>query len=220
MAESVADLLDRLSFVGGPPVESLYLNETRVRENFINSLGAIESFTRTATKTISGETPIVKIGAEGSAKADVVWSLKDPITQALLLRAALKSSGSLHGLDSVAPGRFISFAGNGIISRPGLFDGVQRESLQGYPGLYESLEGERADVEKTIAITQAPRNHWLLTVTEGPSVCFAILDDRWLNDTWPDWIDRGYRLEIFGLSRLHHESGIPRLATIYLSVKW
>ena len=47
MAESVAELLSRLRFVGGP-VETLYLNQARAHDNFISNIGEVESFTRTA----------------------------------------------------------------------------------------------------------------------------------------------------------------------------
>jgi hypothetical protein len=49
MTGSVAELLGRLRFVGGP-VETLYLNQPRVRESFVGQLGAIESFTRGVAK--------------------------------------------------------------------------------------------------------------------------------------------------------------------------
>jgi hypothetical protein len=41
-----------------------YLNQTRVRESFIGQIGAIESFTKTATKEGSVEVPIVKVPSE------------------------------------------------------------------------------------------------------------------------------------------------------------
>jgi len=122
MAESVAELLGRLRFVGGP-VETLYLNQTRVRESFIGQLGAIESFTRTATKEGKIEAPVVKIGAGLASEAGVTWTLTDSTAQALVLRASLESQGALLGLDDAGPGRYISFAGAGYISRPGMLDG-------------------------------------------------------------------------------------------------
>ena len=48
MAEPLSKLLSRLRFEGGP-VETLYLDETRVHEDFIGQLGAIGSFTRVGT---------------------------------------------------------------------------------------------------------------------------------------------------------------------------
>jgi hypothetical protein len=220
MAESVADLLRRLRFVGGP-VEMLYLNKTRVHDNFNSNVGEIESFTRTAAQEIKGQTPVVQVGAGLSREGSVTWTLKDPITQALVLRDTLKSNGSLHGLDSAGPGRYITFAGEGIISRPGLFDAMHREALREHPGLYDSLEAERTTRDELISVTEPPgRLHHLLTVSDGPSVCAAILDEQWLQPTWPDWIGRDYRYEILGLFRRDHEPGIPMLATLYVGVKW
>ena len=136
MAESVAELLSRLRFVGRP-VETLYLNETRVRESFIGQLGAIESFTRAATKKGSVEAPVIKIGAGVTTEGGVTWTLSDSIAQVLVLRTALESQGLRHGLDSAKPGRYISFEGTGLISRPGMFDDLHREGLQQHRGLYE-----------------------------------------------------------------------------------
>src|SRR6266699_1905741 len=100
MPESVSEVLSRLRFEGGP-VETLYLDETRVHEDFIGQVGAIESFTRLATKEGSGglETPVLKIDVGGSSEANVTWNLSHPIVQVLVLRAILQSKGSLNGLD-------------------------------------------------------------------------------------------------------------------------
>src|SRR5947207_2447679 len=107
--ESVTELLSRLHFVGRP-VETLYLNQTRVRESFIGQLGAIETFTRAATKEGSAETPIVKLSAGISSEAGVTWTLSDPITQVLVLRAALESQGALYDPGDAGPGRYINSA--------------------------------------------------------------------------------------------------------------
>ncbi len=119
MAESVDELLANLRFVGGP-VETIYLNQTRIREGFITHLGAIESFTRTAIKEVSAETPVVKIGAGVSSESDVTWSLSDPIAQVLVLHAALESRGLLYSIDNAAPGRYVGFVGAAVLSRSGV----------------------------------------------------------------------------------------------------
>jgi hypothetical protein len=223
MAESVAELLSRLRFVGRP-VETLYLNETRVRENFIGQLGAIESFTRAATKDGRIDAPVIKIGAGIGSEAGVTWTLSDPVTQALVLRAALESQGLLYGLDGAQPGRYITFVGTGLVSRPNMFEDLHRAGLQGHPGLYEKLEAERAKQESIVRMTQGPeKSLWLLTVSEGVSVCAAVLDDSWLRPVFSHWMNPSYavsRWEIFALCRLLYETGVPMLATLYVGVKW
>ncbi len=106
MAESVAELLGRLRFAGGP-VETLYLNQTRVRESFIGQLGAIEPFTRTATKEGSVEVPIVKVGAGLASEAGVTWTLSDPTAQVLeiIRRFAAHPWGRNWALQVGWPGR-------------------------------------------------------------------------------------------------------------------
>lgn len=223
MAHSIAELLSRLRFVGRP-VETLYLNEPRVRENFIGQLGAIESFTRAVTKEGNVEAPVIKIGAGMSSEAGATWTLSDPITQVLVLRAALESEGLLYGIDGAEPGRYISFVGTGLVSRPGIFEDLHREGLQEHPGLYEVLETERAKQEGIVRMTESPeKSLWLLTISEGSSVCAAILDNRWLKPVFSHWMNPGYaisRWEIFALCRRLHETGVPMLATLYVGVKW
>jgi hypothetical protein len=223
MTDSVADLLKKLRFIG-QPVETLYLNETRVHENFIGQLGAIESFTRSATKEGSAEAPVIKIGAGLSSESGVTWTLSDPISQVLVLRAALESQQRLYGPDDAEPGRYISFTGTGLVSRPGIFDGEHREGLQQYPGLYDALEGERAKQESVAQMVEGPEMFlWLLTVSEGASMCAAFLDKRLLRPVFSHWMNPGYgasRWETFGLCRRVHETGVPMLAMLYLGVKW
>lgn len=149
----MAELLGRLRFVGGP-VETLYLNQTRVRESFIGQLGAIETFTRTATKEGSIEVPVVKVGAGLASEAGVTWTLTDPAAQALVLRASLESQGALRGLDAAGPGRYISFAGAGSVSRPGMLDDRHRAELRERPGLYDAFEAERGTQESVLRMME------------------------------------------------------------------
>src|SRR6266567_8906807 len=201
MTESVAELLGRLRFAGGP-VETLYLNQTRVRESFIGQLGAIEPFTRTATKEGSVEVPIVKVGAGLASEASVTWTLSDPTAQVLVLRASLESQGALLGLDGAGPGRYVSFAGAGYVSRPGVFDDEHREGLRQHPGLYDALEAERGKQETIVRMIEGPEmSFWLLTVGDETSICAAFLDKRMLRPVFSHWINPSYgasRWETFG----------------------
>ena len=99
MAESVADLLGRLRFVSAP-VETIYLNRDRTHDDFVGQLGAIDSFTRGATREGKLEVPLLKAGAGIGAEAGVTWTMADPTAQALVLRAALESQGLLYPLQS------------------------------------------------------------------------------------------------------------------------
>jgi hypothetical protein len=223
VAESVAELLSKLRFVGGP-VETLYLNETRVRESFIGQLGAIESFTRAMTKEGSVEAPVVKIGAGISSDTGVTWNLSDPITQVLVLRAALASQGLIYGIDRAEPGNYLAVAGTGIASRPGMFEDLHRDALREHRGLYDALEAERVKQEGIVRMIEGQEKPlWLLTVSDGASICAAVLDSTWLRPVFSHWMNPDYatsRWEVFGLCRRVHETRIPLLATLYVGVRW
>jgi len=202
-------------------VESLYLNQTRVRESFIGQLGAIESFTRTATKEGTVEVPIVKVGAGLASEASVTWTLSDPTAQVLVLRASLESQGALLGLDGAGPGRYVSFAGAGYVSRPGVFDDRHREGLREHPGLYDALEAERGTQETVLRIMEGQdAAMWLLTIGNSDSVCAAVLDNRWLSPVFLSWIRVDLSWEIFAIFRRMHEMGVPLLAALHVIVKW
>ena len=183
MAESVTELLSKLRFEGAP-VETLYLDETRVHECFIGQVGAIASFVRAATKEGSGglEVSPVKFSVGASSEAGVTWNLDHPITQVLVLRAVLQSQNKLHRPDDAEPGRYIITSGAGMVSRPGMFDNLHRERLRAHPGLYEKLEEQRAMHERDMRETDGPEESlWLLTITEGDSVCAATIEGRSLS---------------------------------------
>jgi hypothetical protein len=223
VAESVADLLRRLSFVRGS-VESLYLNETRVHENFIGQLGAIESFTREAERgaDVKGGIPFITVGGKLGSNAGATWNLTDPVTQVLVLRSALEKKELLRDPDHAAPGEYVRFAGRGYISRPGLFDDEQAKVLETLrPGLYEELEAERSKKESVSQITEGPNSYlWLLTIDDGTSMCAATLDNRWLRPAFRHWHEADPAWEVFGLFRQRHKMGIPLLAVMYVGIKW
>ena len=220
MAESVGELLARLRFVGGP-VETIYLNKRRTQEGLITEVGAIESFTRTEAKEASAETPVVKIGAGMSSEAGVTWTLSDPLTQVLVLRAALESKGLMYDIDNVASGRYIKFAGAPVLSGPGLNEDIQQKALEERPGLYEALEAERARVESISRVTgDSEHNLWLLTLSEGTVVCPAILSSEWLRGVFHHWIGMDSPWEIFALARGLYKTGVPNLAAIHVNIKW
>jgi len=219
VTESVADLRGRLRFVGGP-VETLYLNQPRVKESFVGQLGAIESFTRGVAKEGSVEAPVIKIGAGVTAESGVTWNLADPTAQVLVLHAALEKHGAVHALDGAAPGNYIDFAGIGAISRPGMLDAGHQAALRERPGLYAALEAERAAQENVLRMMEGQAAAmWLLTIGDGTSLCAAVLNDCWLSPSSSSWLT-GCRWRIFAMFRRVHETGIPLLAALHLSVQW
>jgi hypothetical protein len=223
-AESISEVLSRLRFEAGP-VETLYLDEIRVHEDFIGQIGAIEAFTRLATKEGSGglETPVLKIDAGGSSEADVTWNLSHPIVQVLVLRAVLQSQDSLHGLDDAEPGYYIIFSGTGTISRAGMFDNLHRQRLQKFPDLYEKLEAERVIQEREMRETGGPEKEhlWLLTISNSESVCAATLMGSLLRSPFRHWAHVDSPWEIIGLCRrIHEETKVPWLAPLYLCAKF
>jgi hypothetical protein len=223
MAESVSEVLSRLRFEAGP-VETLYLDETRVHEDFIGQVGAIGALTRLATKELSGglEAPVLKIDASGSSEASVTWNLSHPIVQVLVLRAVLKSKDLLHSLDDIGTGCYIIFSGSGMISRPGMFENLHRERLQKFPGIYEKLEAERAMQEREMLETDGPRELlWLLTINDGDSVCAATLMGSLLRPPFRHWVRVDSSWEVIGLCRrIHGETKVPWLAPLYLCAKF
>jgi hypothetical protein len=224
MAESVSEVLSRLHFEGGP-VETLYLDETRVHEDFIGKLGAIGSFTRQATMegNVGLDMPVLKIEVGGSSEANVTWNLSHPIVQVLVLRAVLQAQdGPLNRLNDTRPGSYVIFSGTGMISRPGMFDTLHQERLQAHPGLYEKLEAERAMQERDIRETDGPRESlWLLTINDGPAVCAATLMGSLLRPPFRHWVRVDSPWEIIGLCRqIQEETGVPWLAPLYLCAKF
>ncbi len=60
---------------------------------------------------------------------------------------------------------------------------------------------------------------WLLTIGDGTSLCAAVLNDCWLSPSSSSWLT-GCRWRIFAMFRRVHETGIPLLAALHLSVQW
>jgi hypothetical protein len=215
----VADLLGKLRF-DCTAVETLYLNQTRVRESFIGQLGAIESFTRTATKQGSVEAPVIKFGAGLSAESGVTWTLTEPVAQALVLHTALQQEGALRPLAGAAPGSYVDVTGTGSISRPGMLDSAHRSVLRSRPGLYGALEAERAAQENVLRMIEgADASMWLMTIGDGAELSASVLDERWLSRSASSWLT-GYRWRVFAMVRRAHDTGVPLLATLHISVQW
>jgi hypothetical protein len=220
MVDSVADLLARLTFVS-QKVETIYLNNDRVHDDFIGQLGAIESFTRGANKEGKIELPILKAGGGIGADAGVHWNMTDPTAQALVLRAALESQDMLRGADNAEPGDYVYASGTGRLSRPGTLHDEHRSHLAARPGLYEELEADRANQEKVYAVmggTDAEQC-WLMTIDDGHRIAAAVLAKRWIAGGMPTWLGVPAPWNVFARARRRLEQGGVVLAAIHVTVR-
>jgi hypothetical protein len=221
MVESVADLLARLRFVS-QAVETIYLNKDRTHDDFVGQLGAIESFTRRANKEGKVELPILKAGAGIGTEAEVTYSLTDPMAQALVLRAALESEGVLFDVEKAEPGRYVEFAGRGLVSRPGMLEEEHRAGLATWPNLYEELEADRANQEKVLTVTGGgtPDLCWLMTIDDGTSLAAAVLGNRWLSPNVASYVYGEARWNAFAKVRRRISRGIALLAALHVTATW
>ena len=216
----MAEQLAGLRFTSGP-VETLYLNKNRVKDDFLGQIGAIESFTRTATKEgkVDVSIPLVALGGAAGAGAGVTWALTDPTAQALVLREALQSRGQLHDMSAVSPGAYVQGAGRGLLSRPGMREGEHRAGLP--PGLYEELEMERAEQEQILRMIDEPdAMMWLLSVQGVAFLVAAILDNRWLTPALPSWLGGTQLWNVFARARGQARGEASLLAAIHITATW
>jgi hypothetical protein len=186
------------------------------------SWGAIDSFTRGATREGKLEVPILKAGAGMGANAAVTWTMTDPTAQALVLRAALESQGLLYAVDSAEPGRYLEFAGRGLVSRPEMFQDEHRRGLAAWVGLYDELEADRSNQEKVLTVMGGgtPDLCWLMTIDNGESVVAAVLGNRWLSPGLPSWLGQEARWSIFAKVRQRIGRDIPLLAALHITATW
>lgn len=137
-----------------------------------------------------------------------------------MLHAALRQHGDLHPPDGTKPGAFVDFAGPAAISRPGMLETAHQSLLRGRPGLYAALETERAAQENVLRMMEGnDAAMWLLTVGDGTALSASVLDDRWLSTSSSSWLT-GYHWRIFAMLRRLHETGVPLLAALHISVQW
>ena len=217
MNESISDVVSQLRFQSGP-VETLYLNEVRVRERFIAHLGAVEDVVRSATREAGGEIALpLKIGGKVGGETSVTWTLSDPVAQVLVLRTALEERGEITGADRPEPGTYVVRSGLALLSRPGAFS-VGRPVDP--PELLAALEQERQHQEGWLRAMQGPEaKMWLLAVSDGPSVSAAVLDNQWLRPGLPSYLGGAVPWEIFGTLRSYIED-VPLLALLHIRVLW
>lgn len=95
MSKSLTEAIGRLRFVSSP-APAIYLNEALVGEMFIAHLGAVESFTRSATGELTaGVKAVVSVGGAKGTQEQIEYGLSDPLTKALVLHTALGAEGEV-----------------------------------------------------------------------------------------------------------------------------
>ena len=111
-----------------------------VTETFIAHLGAVESFTRTADRQVSGGVKsLVEIGGARGTQEQVAYHLTNPLTQALVLHSALASEGQVQQPSSFTTvGTFVEAVGSVY-----------------FPGRPELMQSPPADLDGTALIVVA-----------------------------------------------------------------
>lgn len=106
----IPDVLTSVTFTTDP-IDTLFLNERRVSEQFTLHLGAINSFVRSYSSGKRAGTDIRIFRGELSAEQSnqVTWSLEAPIAQALVLRAALTERNVIQDPAKLATANTYSF---------------------------------------------------------------------------------------------------------------
>lgn len=216
MKESVSKIVSQLRFRSGP-VETVYLNEIRLRERFIAHLGAIEDFTRSGLKEGSAEVPLLKFGGKLGQGTSVTWSLSDPVAQALVLRAALEEQDVLVPPAQAKPGDYVVVSGQALLSRPEAFTAGLAPVP---PELLAELEEERQRQEQWLRAMEGPEAAmWLLVLAEGGSFNAAVLDNRWLRPGLPSFLGSDIPWELLAILRSRTPT-VLLLAGLHVTVRW
>ena len=162
------------------------------------------------------------LGGDIRAEAGIAWAMTDATAQALVLRAALQSQGLLFEVDKAEPGRYVQFAGHGLISRPGMLQEEHRLGLGAWAGLYEELEGDRASQEKVLGVMGGgnPDLCWLMTIDNDTSIVAAVLSNQWLSPGLPSWLGGEARWSVFAKVRQRMTTGVPLLAALHITAAW
>src|SRR5207244_3019199 len=102
------------------PAPAIYLNEALVSETFIAHLGAVESFTRTANREVTGGVKsVISVGGARGTQDQIEYGLSDPLTQALVLHSALGAEDQVSRPGAgITVGSFVEAVGSAFF--PGL----------------------------------------------------------------------------------------------------
>ena len=214
MNQPLGNLLETLTFQSDP-IETLYLNEPRVQERFIQHLGAIKEFVRTSTKSgTGGVSTVFKVEGTVESQAQVTWNLEAPIAKALLLRATLQKSGEARALSGASVGDYVTVSGSGY-----LVGGFEEGWLPIDKGLYESIESRRSRQEQRMQRTRPDTQLLTLALLRReplpPAVSFV--DIRWVAAVSEHW---EIPTEVFGVFRDTEGGTFPVISAIHAFVRW
>jgi hypothetical protein len=220
--DNIAEEILGLRFSSGP-IQSLYLNEDRVNENFTIQLGAVATLVRSAGQQGMGTLnfKIVEVGKQKTAGNEIHYDLHDPLARALTLRTALQSEGLIQTPDDAAVGQYVVGSGAASLRSPdlGAFHSVFPHIMEDDPRIQE-LERDRAASEAMRIALAGPAatsdRMWLLTLTVDDQIAAAsVLNTRWIDDSVISYISTTFKWHIFGTLR-QRISGVPLLAAIHV----
>lgn len=216
----IPDVLNSVTFTADP-IDTLFLNEQRVGEQFTLHLGAIKSFVRSYSSGKRGGTDIRIFRGELSAEqsSQVTWSLEAPIAQALVLRAALTERNVIQDPAQARKGEYVVISGVGYLTGGDYELGTMRVLLDPIEeGLYDQIESERSSQEQRTKGKKLESELSSLTLLrdEAPRVCVTFLNERWLSDVSEHW---ELRTEVFGVVRKRIGSAL-RVSCIHAYERW
>jgi hypothetical protein len=176
--ESVAEIVGRLRFVSSP-APAIYLNEQLVKEMFVAQLGAIDSFTRTAARELTGEGGVggfLKVGGSKSGTQQVDYDLREPLTQALVLHSALGNEGKVQPARAgLLVGTYVDAIGEAYL--PDL--GIPQPPLAGFDDQVAALEAERDRQQQVVrAFGDMDTALTLLLLKSDSTLAASVIDMR------------------------------------------
>jgi hypothetical protein len=184
MNERISKVLDSLAFQKDPdPVETLYLNEPRTLEKFVNNVGAIEQYVRSESREATlGADAVVQVGGRRETNDQVTWSLRLPITQAFVLRETLARHGQIRDINEAKPGSYVVVSGTGYLTGGVYETDYMRDILNPIEdGIYDEIESRRQLQETR---RNDPKSQGLDTLTlvrhQPPRIVVTFLDERWI----------------------------------------
>jgi len=174
VSESVGAIIGRLQFVSSP-APAIYLNEALVSETFSAHLGAVDSFTRSASREVTGGAKaVVSVGGAKGTQEQIEYRLSDPLTQALVLHSALGAEKRVRRpAAKTSVGTFVEAVGSAYF--PGLKQPTATPSeLQ---DVADSLEAEcERQIEVARAFGKTDADLLALVLKGDRLVCGSVID--------------------------------------------